>query len=154
MRFGEADEVPDDEEVAGELHLLDHPDLAIQALDVFGEIVLQAALRAQGFQTRAALFESLARDVLEIGIGGVLGRDVEFRKRLLDLLELDVAALGDVPGAVERIFELAEELHHLVARFEVEIRVVQAHAVGIADMVLPVWMHSRISCARASSLRR
>ena len=28
LRFREADEVPDDEEVAGELHLLDHLDLA------------------------------------------------------------------------------------------------------------------------------
>ena len=31
-RFREADEVPDDQEVAGELHLLDGADLAIQAL--------------------------------------------------------------------------------------------------------------------------
>ena len=75
VRFGEADEVPDDEEVAGELHLLDHRDLAIQALDVFGEIVLQAAGGAHGFQARAALFETLARDVFEVGIGGVARRE-------------------------------------------------------------------------------
>src|SRR6202030_2893422 len=33
-RFGEADEVPDDKEVARELHLLDHPDLALQPLHI------------------------------------------------------------------------------------------------------------------------
>ena len=42
--LGEADEIPDDQEVAGELHLLDHLDFAIQALGVLGEIVLQVAL--------------------------------------------------------------------------------------------------------------
>ena len=48
--LGEADEIPDDQEVAGELHLLDHLDLAIQPLDVLRQIVLQRALRAQRFQ--------------------------------------------------------------------------------------------------------
>ena len=73
-----ADEVPDDQEVAGELHLLDHLDFAIQALVVFGEVVLQAALaRACASRRGAALLEALARDVLEVGVGGVLGRDVE-----------------------------------------------------------------------------
>ena len=38
------------------------------------------------------------------------------RERLLDLLQLDVAALRDLPGAVERVFQFAEQLHHLVAR--------------------------------------
>ena len=84
----------------------------------------------------------------------MLGGNVELRERLLDLLELDVAALRDVPGAVERVLHFAEQLHHLVARLQVEVGRVQAHAVRVADMVLPVWMHSRISCARASSLRR
>ena len=46
LLLGEADEVPDDQEVARELHLLDHLDFAIQPLGVFGEVVLQLALRA------------------------------------------------------------------------------------------------------------
>ncbi len=132
VRFGVADEVPDDQEVAGELHLLDHLDFAIQALGVFGEVVLQSALGAHGFQARAALFEALPRDVFEVGVGGVAFRHVEFRERLLHLFQLDVAALGDLPGAVERVLQLAEQLHHLVARLQVEIGRVPAHAVGIA----------------------
>ena len=44
LLLGEADEIPDDQEVSGELHLLDHLDFAIQALGVLGEIVLQVAL--------------------------------------------------------------------------------------------------------------
>ena len=56
LRFGVADEVPDDQEVARELHLLDHPDLAIQALGVFGEIVLQAARRCAALPGAAGAF--------------------------------------------------------------------------------------------------
>ena len=54
LLLGEADEIPDDQEIAGELHLLDHLDFAIQALGVFRQIVLQAALRLQRFQARRA----------------------------------------------------------------------------------------------------
>ena len=50
------------------------------------------------------------------------GGNVELREGLLDLFELDVAALGDLPGAVERVFHLAEQLHHLGARLQVEVR--------------------------------
>ena len=102
LRLGVADEVPDDQEVAGELHLLDHADFAIQALGVFrADRASGMPLARMRFQARAALFESLARDVFEIGVGGVAFGNVEFGKRLLDLFELDVAALGDFPGAVD-----------------------------------------------------
>ena len=84
----------------------------------------------------------------------MLGGNVELGERLLDLFELDVAALRDIPGAVERILELAEQLHHLVARLQVEMLGVSKRIRFGSDIVLPVWMQSRISCARASSLRR
>src|SRR6202035_5877173 len=35
-RFREANEVPDDQKIAGKLHLLDHEDLALEALEVLG----------------------------------------------------------------------------------------------------------------------
>src|SRR5665213_209936 len=60
LRFREADKVPDDEEVAGELHLLDHRDLEIETLDVVAEIVFQVAGRAQSFEPHAAFFKALA----------------------------------------------------------------------------------------------
>ena len=67
----EADEIPDDQEISRELHLLDRPDFAIQPLGVLREIVLQPALRRQRLQPRAPLLESLPRDVFEIAVGRV-----------------------------------------------------------------------------------
>ena len=84
-----------------------------------------------GFEARAAFFEAFAGDVCEVGIGGVGVRNIEARERIFDLFELDVAALGDFPGAVDGVFEFAEQLHHFVARFEVEIGMIPVHAVGI-----------------------
>ena len=61
----------------------------------------------------------------------MLRRNVEFRKRLCDLFELDLAALRDVPGAVERVLHFAEQRHHFFARLEIERRLLEAHAVRI-----------------------
>ena len=118
LLFREADEIPDDQEVAGELHLLDDLDLRIQSAGVFGEIVFQAAGVAQSFETPTPFFESLARDVFEIRIGGVFSGDVEFRERFFDLFEFDAAALGDLPRHLDRLLKLAEQGSHLIARFD------------------------------------
>ena len=52
-------------------------------------------------------------------------------ERLGDLFELELAALRDVPGAVERVLHFAEQRHHLFARLEVERFLLEAHAVQI-----------------------
>ena len=61
----------------------------------------------------------------------MLGGNVEAREGLLDLFELDVAALRDLPGAIDGVFQLAEQRHHLVARLQVEIGMVPVHAVRV-----------------------
>ena len=82
LRFGVADEVPNDQEVAGELHLLDQLDFAVEPFDVFGHVVPQMARRAGGASRRSApLFEALAGHVFEVRVDGVLGRDVELAGR-------------------------------------------------------------------------
>src|SRR5205085_7388271 len=75
--LGVADEIPDYEEVAGELHVLDHFDFAIQAFAVFGEVVLEGAFGGHGLKAAAAFLEAHAGHVLEVGVGGVLGGDIE-----------------------------------------------------------------------------
>ena len=42
-----------------------------------------------------------------------------------------MAALRDVPGAVERVLDFAEQRHHLVARFDVERGLLEAHPVRV-----------------------
>ncbi len=59
--LGKADEVPDDQEVARELHLLDRLDLAIQPFAVLGEVVLQRARRAPCASRRGRRFSKPCR---------------------------------------------------------------------------------------------
>ncbi len=110
-------------------------DLAIQALGVLGQIVLQSAFFAQRLQSGRALLKPLPGYVLEVAVGGVLGGHIELRKRLLDLFETYLAALRDIPGSIERGFHLghfAEHGDHFIARLEIELRLREPHAIRIA----------------------
>ena len=108
-RFGEADEVPDDQEVAGKLHLLDHADFAIQALRVFGQVVLQRAGFAAALPDARGVFRNpAARRTRNSCRWCARAGTSNFGKRFLDLFEADLAALRDLPGAVQRVFQLAE----------------------------------------------
>ncbi len=88
LGFGVAYEVPDDQEVAAELHLLDHRDFEFQPLHIIGESVFQTALRLEGFEARTPLLKALPSDPREVGVGGVIGRNREVRERVLHLFEL------------------------------------------------------------------
>ncbi len=110
-------------------------DFAIQALGIFGEIVLQSAFFAQRFQARPALLEALPGYVLEIAVGGMFGGNIELRKWLLNFLQAHLAALGDVPGTIQRGFRLwhfAKHGEHFVARLEIKLGLGEAHAIRIA----------------------
>src|ERR1044072_882725 len=77
--FGELDEVPDDEEVAGEAHLLDGRDLGRDALLVLGEAVLELAVREHLVpEGLAPLLVPVAHYLLEVLVNAhvaELGRD-------------------------------------------------------------------------------
>ena len=79
-----------------------HLDLAIQALDVLARSCFSGPCARMASSRGRRCLEALPRDIFEVGVGGVLGRDVEVRERILDLFELDVAALRDIPGARSR----------------------------------------------------
>ncbi len=100
------------------------------------------------FEAHAALFEALAGDVGEVGIGGVLCRNIEARERIVDLFQLDMAALRDLPGAIDGVFQFAEERHHFVARLQVEIRMVPVHAVGVGHRLARLDAHENFVRAR------
>ena len=78
---GVADEVPDDEEVAGELHLADDLDFARQPLLVIFQRMLQPAQSLQFAQHVQALGKALARDVLEVVGQRIAGGHFELRER-------------------------------------------------------------------------
>ena len=59
------------------------------------------------------------------------GGNVELRERIFDLVELDVAALRDIPRAGERIRDIAEELLHFGERLHVELLGREPHPVRV-----------------------
>src|ERR1017187_1317907 len=105
-------------------------------------IILISRSRRSAYSARSCLRAPFAcmgfekRHVFEVGVGGVggvFGRDIEAREWVHHFFKSDLAALGDLPGAVDGILQLAEELHHLLASLQVEIR--RARTQDFADQV-------------------
>ena len=68
-------------------------------------------------------------------------------------LDLDVAALGDLERAAQRVLVAGEVGGHLLGRLEVEVVGLERQWFGFLSES-PDWMQSSASCARASSWRR
>jgi hypothetical protein len=112
--LGPVDEVPDDEEVAREPHLLDDRQLGGQPGPVLIDVELAAARR----QVREALLEAAPGDVADVAVEGVtLGHAVLGQEGLAEV-ELDLAPLGDRDGALERLGHAHEVLVHLARRLQ------------------------------------
>ena len=106
-------------------------DLVVEALPVLGQRAPQQALFRHPLQADLPSLEALARRVLEVRVDRVVLRHVELGKRILDRLQLQVAHLCDLPGAVERARVPVEQACHLVPRLEVELLGVEAHALRV-----------------------
>ena len=97
----EVDEVPDDQEVVREAHLLDRLELEAKAL-------LQLRRRLA-----VALEQALLAELDEVVEGVSAVRDRVAREQDVAELELDVAALGDLERAAHRVLEPREVAGHL-----------------------------------------
>ncbi len=80
-----------------------------------------------------ALAEALAAYLLEVRVDGVSGRDRELRKRVLYLVELELAALGKLHGAAHDLRGMREDLLHLGRRLHVELVGVKLEPLGSVD---------------------
>ena len=125
------DQVPDDEEVARELHRLDHLDLERQALLVGNQRLLERLRARHRLELRAPAFEPFARHLLEVGVRGEAGGNGEIRHLQLARLQAHVAALGHPQRVEHRLGHLAPDLPHLLERLEVELIRGVAHPVGL-----------------------
>src|SRR5215204_2612877 len=118
--LGELDEVPDDEEVAGEAHLLDGRDLGRDALLVLGEAVLELAVREHPVpEGLAPLLVPVAHHLLEVLVDAHLAeltRDGVDGELVLAERELEVAHLRDLDGAGDGVGDVPEDLGHLRGR--------------------------------------
>ena len=128
-----ADEVPDDQEVSGELHLLDDADFARQPLFVVRESVLELVLRLQPVQHFRPLRESLPRDVFEIAVQREARRHLEMRKWSLNFLQLHAATFCNVERARQNLRRIFEDHGHFFVTLHKEIGAVELHAVRILD---------------------
>ena len=110
--FGLADEIPDDEKVAGEAGFLDDGKFVVEALSEFG----------LGVHARAVAFEeSLAAEVAEVlfagaGVGGIeagVFGNIEFH--------FEIAALCDSQRVVAGFGKFGEEGAHFFGGFEIQL---------------------------------
>ena len=129
-----ADEIPDDQEVSGVAHPLDHLDLVREPGFVLVETVAERAGRHHRAQSRQPFGEALADHVLEVRIEGVALGHGEVRQVVFGRAEIDVAALGDSNRIRQRLRELRpEDVRHLVAGLQVELVAVIAQPVLVVD---------------------
>src|ERR1700733_4043889 len=112
MFLGVADEIPNDQEVSGELHLLDDSELSLQPLLVIRNRMLQLALLMQRAQHFHASRKALAGNVRKIAVDGVARRNVELGKRRRNFLEAQAAALGDIERARQDLRRVLEDAIH------------------------------------------
>ena len=125
-------EIPNDQEIAGEAHLLDHFNFGGQAAFVVAQRMAQPVFLGQLLEHQRALHESFAHDFLEVRVGGVSLRNLEFRKRIADPLNFHVAAIGDRHRARHRIRQFAKHLRHFLAALEIKLVRGEFHARPVA----------------------
>src|ERR1035438_3762053 len=98
-----SDEIPDNQEIAGEFHLLNQFNFAFQSLFVGTQRILQSAGSLQAIKALAAMGKTLACDLFKIAIGRVAGGHVKMWENVLLGLQFQIAALGDLESAGQRL---------------------------------------------------
>ena len=116
---GEVVEVPNDQEVGRVAGLGDYRQLLV------GPLPLGAVRLA------VAPLEPFGDPLPEVGVGCHPLRHVEGWQESLAKCDLDVAAVGDVEGAGERVGQLSEETGHLRRGLDVKVLRAEAPALGI-----------------------
>ena len=134
--LGEVDEVPDDQEVVGEAHLLDRLQLVLEPLlELGGQLVV-------------ALLQAFFAELDEIVERVAALRHVELRQQDPVELDLDVAALGDLERAPHRVGLAGEVERHLLRRLEVEVVGLELPVVRVLQRVAGLDAEERLVRAR------
>ncbi len=116
------DKVPHDHEVAGKLHLLDAGNLPIQPRPVLLFRMLQQIPRTQVRHIRRQpLTQPVPAHLLEKPVQIHSLRHRKFRKRVVHLVQLQIAALGKLHRPRNHMRRVREQPRHLVRALNVEL---------------------------------
>ncbi len=99
---------------------------------VLGKGIAQGALLREAFQIRHALGKAFAGHLLEVAAGRVAFGNLELRQRVRNVVDLDVAARGDIHRAAKRIGNFAKHLGHFLGGLEIELVGGKLHAMRVA----------------------
>ena len=118
VALGPLDEVHNDQEVAGKAHLDDDVELEVQAIDI--HLLLRLIVRGVRRQEYGqALVQAIEGDLAEVFIHGHAIGNREVRQEVGAELDLDVAALGDLHGVLQRLRQVAEQRRHFLRGLQV-----------------------------------
>ena len=117
----EADDVPDDEEVAGEVELGDD-----------GQLVLELPAHAVGDRP-PTLARAGLRELAQVALRRLAGLQRIVGKAIGQVGERERTALGDAPAFADPCRRVAEERRHLFCRPEMTLGIRQQAASGLVD---------------------
>ncbi|OPZ23142.1 MAG: hypothetical protein BWZ02_03321 [Lentisphaerae bacterium ADurb.BinA184] len=131
--MGEPDEVPDHQEVTGEVHPPDDLQLEVHAPHDLAPGFVQR--RTVGVEA-VAFADPLDADRAQVlfpgdAVGDLVDRVVVVHRVVQG--QPETALFGDPQGVAEGVRTLGEERGHLVGTLEVELRAREAHPVGVAQ---------------------
>ena len=104
---GKADDIPDDEKIAGQPHPLDDGQFVVH---------LRPGLACDRAEPAG---QSLLAQMAQVALRSVTFRHGEGRQALRGKIEAGIAPLGNAEGIAQRLGELGKEGGHLPGRFEV-----------------------------------
>ena len=111
LAFRPLDEVCDNQEVAGEVHLVDDPDLEFQTLPVELGVLFERS-RADRWFFGQPLVKPLPRDLGKIFSHGQTFGNRELRQKVLAEGQLEIAANRNPDGIGEGFGEVGKEFRH------------------------------------------
>ncbi len=131
--LGVPNEVPDNQQVSRELHLLDDGEFSLQPLLIISDRVLELPLLAQWPQRLQPPRKAFPCHMHKIAVNRVAGRDFELRKRRRNFLQPQAAALGNVERAGENFGRILEHAIHLVVALDEELCAFKLHSRSVMD---------------------
>ncbi len=127
--LGIADEVPDDQKIAGKAHLAEHLDLEFQPFLI--RLSVDTAGAAHSFDLREPLFKPCAAEFGHVGFARRAFGHGEVGEVVLAEFEFQVAALGNGDGVRDRLGHMGKGLLHLLRRLHVKRLRGELHPVRV-----------------------